>query len=247
VYLTYAHDPPEVNNYTGLAGPDGAGNRASRVTRVTADASTGYKTIIANSEVVILGASGTWSNFNAFVDSTVDFDEPPAGILPSGENLQDFLAADSQSHTVNALEFGPDGMLYISNGDGTSYNQMDPSSTRVQDIDNALKKSSGLHETNGLEKLVLHCFSPDAPIAPSVSDYGAFPRSIQRSHKLSVEEQFLATITKTQRLLLGEHLAAKHLRRTFHPLKLGPILRVRHPSRWILRVLGKQRCKRCDQ
>ena len=51
-------------------------------------------------------------------------------------NLQDFLAADSESHTVGSVEFGPDGALYISNGDGTSYNQVDPRTVRVQDIDN---------------------------------------------------------------------------------------------------------------
>ena len=136
IYLAYAYDPPETANYTGLAGRDGLGNRASRVTRVTADASNGYLTIVPNSEVVILGANGTWNNFNGFVDSTVDFDEPPAGILPDGSNLQDFLAADSQTHTVDSLEFGPDGYLYVSNGDGTSYNQVDPRTSRVQDIDN---------------------------------------------------------------------------------------------------------------
>jgi glucose/arabinose dehydrogenase len=136
VYFAYAYDPPEVNEHTGLAGPDGTGNRVSRVTRVTADVTTGYTTAIAGSEVVLLGANGTWENFNASVDSTVDFDEPPAGILEDGSNLQDFLAIDSQSHSVNSVEFGPDGMLYVSNGDGTSYNQADPRSVRVQDIDN---------------------------------------------------------------------------------------------------------------
>ncbi|CAN7564035.1 PQQ-dependent sugar dehydrogenase [Pararhizobium sp. LjRoot255] len=32
--------------------------------------------------------------------------------------------------------FGPDGMLYFSNGDGTSYNFMDPRTVRAQDIHN---------------------------------------------------------------------------------------------------------------
>ncbi|MGB7343178.1 MAG: DUF4347 domain-containing protein [Pirellulaceae bacterium] len=136
IYLAYAYDPPEVNNYTGLAGPDGAGNRASRVTRVTADVTTGYTTAVAGSEVILLGANGTWDNFNGHVDSTIDFDEPPSGILADGTNLPDFMAYDSQSHGVDAVEFGPDGMLYVSNGDGTSYNQVDARAVRVQDIDN---------------------------------------------------------------------------------------------------------------
>ena len=136
VYALYTYDPPEVFQNTGLAGPDGRGNRAGRLTRITADANTGYTTAEAGSEVVILGTNSTWENFNAFANSTNDFGEPPAGILPDGTNLQDFLAADSESHTIGSVEFGPDGALYISNGDGTSYNQVDPRTVRVQDIDN---------------------------------------------------------------------------------------------------------------
>ena len=136
VYLAYAYDPPDTFAFTGNAGPDGAGNRASRLTRVTADASTNFRTAIPGSEVVILGKNSTWENFNPFVNSTVDLDEPPAGILPDGSNLQDFLNADSESHSIGDVRFGLDGALYVSNGDGTSYNQLDERTVRVQDIDN---------------------------------------------------------------------------------------------------------------
>jgi glucose/arabinose dehydrogenase len=136
VYLLFTYDPPEVQGNTGLAGPDGAGNRAGRLIRVTADASTGYTTAVANSEVILLGRNSTWNNFNGFVDSTIDFNEPPAGILPNGENVQDFLATDSETHSIGSVEFGTDGLLYVSNGDGTSYNQQDNRTLRVQDIDN---------------------------------------------------------------------------------------------------------------
>ena len=119
-----------------MAGEDGSGNRAARLTRITADPSTDFTTAIPGSEVVILGTNSTWDNFNGFVNSTNDFDEAPAGILPDGTNLQDFLAADSESHTIGSVEFGSDGALYVSNGDGTSYNQVDPRTVRVQDIDN---------------------------------------------------------------------------------------------------------------
>ena len=136
VYALYTYDPPEVFQNSGWAGPDGNGNRAARLTRITADASTNFTTAVPNSEVVILGTNSTWNNFNAFANSTNDFNEAPAGILSDGTNLQDFLAADSESHTIGSVEFGPDGALYISNGDGTSYNRVDPRTVRVQDIDN---------------------------------------------------------------------------------------------------------------
>jgi glucose/arabinose dehydrogenase len=136
VYALYTYDPPEAAQNTGLAGKDGVGNRASRLTRITADAATNYTTAIAGSEVVILGKNSTWNNFNAFVNSTVDFTQPAAGILPDGTNLQDFLNVDSESHAIGSVEFGKDGALYVSNGDGASYNQVDPRAVRVQDINN---------------------------------------------------------------------------------------------------------------
>lgn len=136
VYLLFTYDPPQVNSNTGLAGPDGIGNRAGRLIRVTANAATGYRTAIPGSEVVLLGKNSTWNNFNAFVNSTNNFSEKPAGINPDGTNVQDFIASDSESHTVGSLAFGTDGNLFVSIGDGTSYNAMDPRTVRVQDIDN---------------------------------------------------------------------------------------------------------------
>ena len=136
IYLGFVYDPPEVSNHTGLAGPDGLGNRASRLIRLTLDANNNYLSVLPNSEVILLGSNSTWQYYNAFVDSTVDFDEPPGGINPDGTNVQDFLAADSQAHFIGDIEFGPDGGLYVSNGDGVSFNAIDPRAVRVQDIDN---------------------------------------------------------------------------------------------------------------
>jgi glucose/arabinose dehydrogenase len=136
IYAYYTYDPAQVAQNTGLAGADGDGNRANRLTRITADASTNYTTAIAGSETIVLGKNSTWNNFNAFVNSTVDIKEQPAGILADGTNLQDFIAQDSQSHAGGSLQFAADGSLYVSIGDGISYNQLDPRGVRVQDIDN---------------------------------------------------------------------------------------------------------------
>ncbi|NEQ25442.1 MAG: PQQ-dependent sugar dehydrogenase, partial [Microcoleus sp. SIO2G3] len=50
-------------------------------------------------------------------------------------NIRDYLAGDSTSHSIGQLKFGLDGALYVTVGDGTSYNGVDPRSTRVQDVD----------------------------------------------------------------------------------------------------------------
>lgn len=138
IYLLYTYDPPEVysNPNDPLAGPDKNGNRAGRLTRVTADAATNYTTIVPNSEYVLVGRNSTWNNFNAFVNSTTNFSEPAAGIRSDGSSVDDFIATDSESHTVGAIEFGPDGNLYATIGDGVSYNQVDPRASRVQDVNN---------------------------------------------------------------------------------------------------------------
>jgi glucose/arabinose dehydrogenase len=54
----------------------------------------------------------------------------------NNNNIRDYLAGDSQSHSIGQVKFGPDGYLYITVGDGTSYNGVDWRSVRVQDVDN---------------------------------------------------------------------------------------------------------------
>lgn len=148
VYLSFTYDPPEVylpenvNNINTLAGPDERGNRPSRLIRITADAATGYRTAIAGSEVVLLGKNSTWQNTSRpDLNSTGDSSIPPSGIIFDSNgnqigNVQDYLATDSESHSIGDIVFGTDGMLYVSNGDGTSYNRIDRRGYRVQDLDN---------------------------------------------------------------------------------------------------------------
>jgi glucose/arabinose dehydrogenase len=137
VYLSYTYDPPETVGQTGLAAPDQFGNRPARVVRVTADAATGFTTAVPGSLVVLVGKNSTWANtVRPDLDSTGNFSLPPSGYDASGNPIQDYIATDSQSHTIGALAFGLDGMLYVAIGDGTSYGNVDPRTTRVQDVNN---------------------------------------------------------------------------------------------------------------
>jgi glucose/arabinose dehydrogenase len=173
VYLLYTYDPPETVGRSGLAGPDGEGNRPSRLVRVTVNLST----MIADpaSLVVLVGTNSTWA-----YTSRPDLDSTGAvGIAPSGivngttitapadqidvgnqdndpdragiqnQNIRDYLATDSTSHSIGAVQFGSDGWLYLSNGDGTSYNFVDPRAVRVQDIDNLSGKVLRINPITG--------------------------------------------------------------------------------------------------
>jgi glucose/arabinose dehydrogenase len=164
IYLSYTYDPPEAdqnrNPNTDLDDPDGSGNRPARVVRVTVNPAT----MIADpsSLVVLLGKNSTWQyTSQPDSNSTGSTGIPPSGIVNGttitapanqidvgiqdndpdragiqNQNIRDYLATDSESHTIGAVHFGADGYLYVSNGDGTSYNFADPRSVRVQDVDN---------------------------------------------------------------------------------------------------------------
>ncbi|QDT68453.1 Quinoprotein glucose dehydrogenase B precursor [Planctomycetes bacterium MalM25] len=134
LYLLYTYDPPETAGQSGLAAPDNFGNRGSRLTRLTLDASNAYRTVVPGSDVVLLGTGSTWNNLSSpDKDSTSDIGLPPSGLDQNGDWVPDILITDSQSHTIGALDFGPDGSLFVTNGDGTSYGRVDPRTTRVQD------------------------------------------------------------------------------------------------------------------
>lgn len=135
LYATYTYDPPEVFDNIGntFAGPDGRGNRAARVSRFTLDASTGFTTAVAGSELVLVGRNSTWDNFNAFTDSTDNFREPQGGQV-NGVFIDDFINSDSRSHTIGALAFSADGSLFVSIGDGASFSRTDTRALRVQDV-----------------------------------------------------------------------------------------------------------------
>ncbi len=150
LYAFYVVDPSGVDQFSGNAGPDGGGNRFSHLVRYTLDESTGYKSIVEGSDVIILGAGGqTLGDISGtgaldFTDPVYE-DEVASDILDNTNPAdpvfkEDYLKVDSRSHAGGALAFGPDGALYVSTGDGTSFNFADPRSFYVQDIDSLAGK-----------------------------------------------------------------------------------------------------------
>ncbi|MFK8110793.1 MAG: DUF4347 domain-containing protein [Rubripirellula sp.] len=151
LYLLYTYDPPEVYQNVGnvFAGPDQTGNRAGRLLRLTLDASTNYTTVVSGSETLLLGSASTWANFNGFTNSVFNVFEPPAGLNPDGTYIQDFINSDSTTHSVGSLAFGTDGNLFVSIGDGASYNDVDGRAVRVQDIDSLSGKILRINPITG--------------------------------------------------------------------------------------------------
>jgi glucose/arabinose dehydrogenase len=172
VYVAYTYDPPEAASNTGLAGRDGAGNRVARVTRFTANAATSFNTAVPGSEVVVVGSNSVWANIShPELDSTNDITIAPSG-PPNGE-MRDILIADSRSHTVGNVAFGPDGMLYVANGDGTSFGRVDPRTSRVQSLDSLSGKILRVDPITGRGLADNPFFNGDADANRSkVYDYG---------------------------------------------------------------------------
>ena len=67
----------------------------------------------------------------------------------NNNNIRDYLAGDSTSHSIGQIKFGLDGSLYVTVGDGTSYNSVDWRATRVQDVDNLSGKLLRINPLTG--------------------------------------------------------------------------------------------------
>ena len=154
VYAFYNVDPPDTAGKSGNAGPDGTGNRFNYLVRLEADPATNYQTAKPGSEVVLLGGGAqslTDISGNGVVASVNDFDQPESGYDPdTGEYTQDFIKEDSSGHSGGSLAFGPDGYLYVSTGDGTSFNFADPRTVSVQSIDSLNGKILRIDPITGL-------------------------------------------------------------------------------------------------
>lgn len=163
VYAFYVVDPHGTENNTGNAGPDGGGNRFAYLVRFSADPATNYTTAVEGSEVILLGGvpvagqvpqqPRTLADISGggAVDSTSNFSQPESGFnAQTGEYVDSYFKVDSRSHAGGALAFGPDGALYLSIGDGTSFNATDPRSVSVQEIDSLSGKILRIDPITGL-------------------------------------------------------------------------------------------------
>ncbi|MGE5538042.1 MAG: carbohydrate-binding domain-containing protein [Gemmatimonas sp.] len=164
IYVTHTVDPADTAGNTGLAGADGGGNRYVQLVRYTLDAATNYTTVVDGSATVLLGGGGH-SLADISGNGALDFTDPANG-GPSSERYidpaatdtpvvidgikQDYWKDDSTSHVGGSLAFGPDGMLYVGTGDGTSFDYADPRSPDVQDLDSLSGKILRIDPMTGL-------------------------------------------------------------------------------------------------
>ena len=128
VYLLYVYDPPG-------APPDGDGARVARLLRVTADAANPLKA--TDERVVLLGKNSTLIN-----SGNPNNPEDQANVACQNSNgyVADCLPDDFPAHTIGTVAFGPDGKLYVGNGDGGSWKNVDPRTLRVQSLNSLAGK-----------------------------------------------------------------------------------------------------------
>ena len=137
VYLLYTYDPPQVQGQSGLSGPDQGGARVSRLVRLSADANAGYNVALPGSAEVLLGAQSVYTNIGNPAGRN-DYARPSC--FSGGTYVRDCIPADELSHTIGTVTFGPDGLLYVSSGDGCDYTRAQAVCTRALDLDSLAGK-----------------------------------------------------------------------------------------------------------
>ncbi len=136
VYLAYVYEPPQAAGFTDN------GARVSRVSRFEANRSNS-NVAVPDSEVVILGAAGTWDT----IGNKETMDAAPYTCFDGAMNpIQDCVPNEGPVHSVGSLAFGPDGSLYVASGDGINYGW---GSLRAQNLDVLAGKILRINPING--------------------------------------------------------------------------------------------------
>jgi len=127
VYMAYVYEPPEAYGYNDF------GARASQVMRTEARVQN-LNASVPGADIVILGSNSTFENLG----NPGATKAPPLSCLDSEKRpVPDCLPNEDLSHLIDFLRFGPEGALYVSNGDGhTDINV----AIRAQDIDSLAGK-----------------------------------------------------------------------------------------------------------
>ncbi|MEQ1770386.1 MAG: putative Ig domain-containing protein, partial [Devosia sp.] len=139
LYAFYVVDPAGTATGSGGAARDAEGNRYAYLSRFTLDLTGATPKIVAGSETVIMGNAGqSLADISGggqlnFTDQAYT-NNRASDVNADGSYKQNYLKVDSQSHVGGAITFGPDGKLYVSVGDGASFDYADPRTKAVQDI-----------------------------------------------------------------------------------------------------------------
>lgn len=109
VYLSYVYEPVAAGGYSD----DGA--RVSRVLRLSAN--NGNPNVHApGTGLVIVGANSTFDH----IGNPHQANKSPFSCqVDGGDYIVDCLPAEGTAHVIGMVRFGPDGALYVANGDGT--------------------------------------------------------------------------------------------------------------------------------
>lgn len=136
VYLSFVYQPPEANSHKET------GARLSRVIRVTADRNNLNKAL-PNSEVIILGANGTFDK----IGNPDRSDSSPLTCQDTeGTATKDCIPVEGTAHQANMIRFGRDNALYVGVGDGGEHAS---AGFRAQDINSLSGKILRINPING--------------------------------------------------------------------------------------------------
>jgi len=174
--------------------------------RFTANAATNYTTAVSGSEVILLGGVAvpgvaglqprTLQDISGAgtVDSTSDLNLPESGFnAQTGQYVDNYLKVDSRSHAGGSLAFGPDGALYVSTGDGTSFDAMDPRTVSVQNIHSLSGKILRIDPLTGLGL-------PDNPFVEPGDDLSA---NSSKVYQLGLRNPFSIGFAQDGRLFIS--------------------------------------------